>query len=112
MIRGALRGLAPVGLVGLVWDRAASHRTKTVQGGGDPLIELPPYSPELNPAERVFEEIRRAVEGKIYATLDAKVQAVTDFLKDLEADPNRVRSLTHWRWINAALAGVPRENVA
>jgi transposase len=23
------------------------------------LIRLPPYSPELNPAERVFEEVRR-----------------------------------------------------
>jgi transposase len=37
-------------------------------GFGRPLVELPPYSPELNPAERVFEELHRMVEGKIYAT--------------------------------------------
>jgi transposase len=30
---------------------------------------LPSYSPELNPAERIFEEVRRRVEGKIYESL-------------------------------------------
>ena len=29
-------------------------------------ITLPAYSPELNPAERVFEEVRRWVEARVY----------------------------------------------
>lgn len=103
MIRGALRGLLPAQFGGLVWDRAASHRTKGVQEVGLPLIELPAYSPELNPAERVFEEIRRAVEGKVFATLDDKVQAVITVLERFDAHPAQVRSLTHWSWIAAAL---------
>lgn len=39
----------------VVWDGAPSHRDQRVHGLGLPLIGLPPYSPELNPAERIFE---------------------------------------------------------
>jgi transposase len=49
-----------------------------------PLIVLPPYSSELNPVERVFEEVRRAIEGKAYATLEDKMTAVAEFLTHLE----------------------------
>ena len=111
-IAGAVRGLGQTDLKGLVWDRGASHRTAAVRAVGLPLVELPPYSPELNPAERVFEELRRVVEGKIYATLDDKVAAVVAYLEWLEADPERVRSLTNWRWIAAALRALPTEIAA
>ena len=44
-------------------------------------------SPDLlNPAERVFEEVRREIEGKVYANLDEKVTAAQEFLTDLELD--------------------------
>jgi transposase len=68
-----------------------------------PLIGLPPYSPQLNPAERVFQEVRRAIEGKVYATLEDKMTAVAEFLRELEAEPERVRSLTWWDWIKTAV---------
>ena len=77
----------------LVWDRAPSHRDADARAIGLPLIELPPYSPELNPAERLFEEIRRRVEGQLHPTLDAEVAEVEAFLTELDADPARVRRL-------------------
>ena len=94
-------------IAALVWDGAPGHRNELVGELGMPLIGLPPYSPELNPAERLFEEVRREIEGKVYATLDEKMQAVQDFLTDFEADPQRVRSLTWWDWIDAAIQGLP-----
>jgi hypothetical protein len=94
-IRSAIRRPQPFGLTALVWDRAAAHRDRRVRSLGLPLFEQPPTSPEVNPAERVFEAIRRAVEGKIYASLDDKAQAVAEFLERLDADPDRVRSLTY-----------------
>jgi transposase len=106
-IEGALRGLRPSDLAALVWDRAPSHRTGRVRAVGWPLIALPPYSPELNPAERVFEELRREVEGKVYATLDDKVAAVHAALQQLDANPDRVRSLTNWSWIASAIHDLP-----
>ena len=108
----ALQANSP--LDALVWDGASSHRDDAVRAVGVPLIQLPAYSPELNPAERLFEEIRRHVEGRVYATLADKVAAVETFLEHLDADPARVRSLCGWDWINAAIATlpIPLENAA
>jgi len=78
-----------------------------VHGLGLPLIGLPPYSPELNPAERVFEEVRRWIEGKVYPSLEDKVAAVEAFLTELESNPDRVRALTGWDWIEEAVQHIP-----
>ena len=91
----------------LVWDGAPSQADVAVRAVGLPLVPLPPYSPELNPAERLFEEVRRRVEGTVYATLDDKVAAVQAFLEELDADPARVRRLCGWGWITAALDALP-----
>jgi hypothetical protein len=45
----------------------------------------------LNPAERVFEELRREVEGRVYETIEKKIAAVGQALKDLAASPERVQ---------------------
>jgi transposase len=50
-----------------------------------PLIGLPPYSSELNSAERVFEEVQREIAGKVYANLEDKLMAVQALLTDLES---------------------------
>ena len=94
-------------LDGLVWDNAPSHHDDEVTDLDLAFVGLPPYSPELNPAERLFEEIRRHVEGKVYATLDAKVAGVQTFLEELDADPPRVRRLCGWDWITTAIASLP-----
>jgi len=78
-----------------------------VRALGLPLIGLPPYSPELNPAERVFEEVRRWIEGIVYRSIDDKVKAVEAFLTEFESDPNRVRGLAGWEWIDEAVEHLP-----
>lgn len=92
------------GIGAVVWDGAASHRARVVRDLGLPLITQPPAAPELNPAERVFEEVRRVVEGRTYPTIEAKIAVVDRFLTELAADPDRLRRLTGWAWIHAALA--------
>jgi transposase len=101
-------------LDGLVWDNAPSHHDADVTDLDLAFVGLPPYSPELNPAERLCEEIRRRVEGRLYATLDAKAAAVQAFLDELDADPARVRQLCGWDWITRAIATLPAslENAA
>ena len=111
-VAGAVRVLQPFGLAALVWDRAAAHRDQGVRALGLPLVEQPPASPELNPAERVFEELRRAVEGKVDATLADKVAAVATELGRIEADPARVRRLTGWDWITTAVQQLPHVHAA
>ncbi len=94
-------------LDGLVWDNAPSHRDADITDLDLALVGLPPYSPELNPAERLFEEIRRRVEGRVYATLDDKIAEVQTFLEELDADPPRLRRLCGWDWITTAIASLP-----
>ena len=107
-IAAALHGLKRQTAVGaVVWDGARGHRSHLVERVGLPLVTLPPYSPELNPAERVFEEIRRWVEGKVYERIEDKVEAVNDFLAALEAEPERVQSLAQWDWIENATQNIP-----
>jgi hypothetical protein len=67
-----------------------------VRALGLPLVEQPPVSPEPSPAKRVFEELRRAVEGNVYATLEDEMEAVGAELARIEASPDRVRKLTDW----------------
>jgi transposase len=86
---------------------ASSHRHELVRGVGLPLIGLPPYSPELNPAERVFEEVRRWIEGKVYPSLEDKVAAVAAYLTELESNPDRVRGLAGWDWIEDTIRRLP-----
>lgn len=96
----------------LVWDRAPGHRAASVQALGLPLIEQPPYAPELNPAERVFELLRAAIEGSVYPDLGAKAAAVEAVLAVLDTDPARLQRLIGWQWLRDSLARLPAENAA
>ena len=87
----------------MVWDRAPGHRGKEIKEVDVKLIEQPPYSPELNPSERVFEELRRKVEGKVYGDIEAKKAAIERELQQLAADPEKVKSLAGWTWIRQSV---------
>ena len=91
----------------LVWDGARGHRSEVVRSVGLPTIVQPPYSPELNPAERVFQEARRWVEGRVYESIEEKVKAVDAYLSELASDPERVRSLAAWDWIEDNIQRLP-----
>ncbi len=103
-----VRGMqATTELAAVVWDGAPSHHDGRLPRIGLPLSALPPYAPELNPAERVFEELRAEIEGRVFATLAEKVAAVEAILQEWDADPARVQQLTGWAWIHAAVAQLP-----
>jgi transposase len=70
-------------------------------------VRLPAYSPELNPAERVFEEIRRRTEGRVYDSVADKQAVAQAYLAGLAADPDRIRQLCGWDWLTDALAALP-----
>ena len=91
----------------VVWDGAGPHRGKSLRDLPTERVLLPPYSPELNPAGRVFREVRRHVEGRVYDSLKSKKEAVEGYLDGLAADPERVERLCGWAWLTAALEELP-----
>jgi transposase len=82
-----------------VLDGAPGHQSAEIVAVAPPLVQLPAYSPELDPAERVFRALRPVVEGEPYASLDDKQARAEAWLCKLASDPNRVRSLTGWAWL-------------
>ena len=100
---GVVRGIEQTtDIAAVVWDGAPGHRDGRVSAIGLPLVTVPPYSPELNPAERLFEAIRAETEGTVYPDLATKCAAVDAILARWDADPATVRSLADWSWIRAA----------
>jgi len=64
------------------------------------LISLPPYSPELNPTEHLWDELReKSFHNRVFNSIDALEGHLEASLRDLEADRVRVHSLVAWPWI-------------
>jgi len=86
-----------------VMDRAGWHLAGelVVPENMRPLF-LPPYSPELNPAEHLWEALREeCFANHVFADLDAVECALTAGIRTLEADPTRAQSMTGFRWITS-----------
>ena len=52
---------------GWVWDGAGGHKGKAMQAVDAPQVVQPPYAPEPDPVERFFQELRRALEGRVHS---------------------------------------------
>ena len=61
------------------------------------LLFLPPYSPELNPAEHLWDALRE----DCFANLNAVEHALTAGIRALEANPKRTQSMTGFKWITS-----------
>lgn len=85
----------------MVVDGASSHRSHDLRVPKNmELVKLPPYSPELNPAERLWEEIReKEFANRVFDSLGAAIAQAACGLKRLELMPEGLRSLTGWPWI-------------
>jgi hypothetical protein len=79
-------------------DRAGWHQAKDLQIPENiRLIAQPASSPEVNPVEPIWEELReKQLPNLALATLDEVVERVCDGLKQLEADPERLQSMTYF----------------
>lgn len=94
-------------LVILVWDNAPCHKPEIHKKiPGLIIIFLPPYSPELNPAERFFEELRKATACKIFETIEDQETAIEAKLNELTDDIPAMKRLLGYEWILEQCGGV------
>jgi len=64
------------------------------------LSKLPPYSPEFNPAEHLWKEIREKwFENKVFLSLEAVVDTLELALHTLEKENEKVQNLSGFDWI-------------
>lgn len=88
----------------VVYDNAPSHRPKIVRDRKNiTFIPLPPYSPELNPVERFFEEIRKSTANTIFKTLNDQETIIAEAVKTLSLDENAIKQLAGYEWIKTQM---------
>jgi len=87
------------GAIGVVLDNSGSHRSGEVSWPQDmhPLY-LPPYSPELNPAEQIFRHLRKTLSNVVFTTLDELQNALIDELQQFWEHPTVLLNLTGYPW--------------
>ena len=67
-------------------------------------IKLPPYSPELNPAEQIWNVLRRNFfANRVFDSLNAATEQAGLGLAEMAANKSAIRQLTNWPWISAIL---------
>ncbi len=79
-------------------DRAGWHRAKDlVLLDNIRLLPQPVPSPELNPVEHIWDELReKYFHNRVFPTLDAMEATLVDGIRHLMADRERVRSMTYF----------------
>jgi len=69
------------------------------------LLPLPPYSPELNPVENVWQFLRQNhLANRVFDTYTAIVDACCEAWNELTANPDRIRSIATRQWAKAVTA--------
>lgn len=89
----------------MVLDGAGWHKSKDlVIPEGMELAALPPYCPDLNPQEQVWEELReKAFGNRVFASLKAVTDAAARGLQRIEANPEALKRLAGREWILESL---------
>lgn len=87
----------------MIVDGASSHVAKAL---GVPenirLYRLPPYAPELNPQEHLWDELReKEFPNRVFADMAGVQRQLDEGLPRLAEDHDRIKSICAWPWIIA-----------
>lgn len=85
----------------MVLDGAGWHKNKTLPIPDNiRLLSVPSYSPELNPVEHLWDELReKHVHNHAFDSLDALENQRVDALRSLENNCEQVQSICNCEWI-------------
>jgi putative transposase len=89
----------------MIMDKAAWHTAGTLQIPENiEIFPLMPYSPELNPIENIWDEVReKGFKNEVFNSLNLVEDRLCDTLLGLENDTARVKGITGWQWIVCAI---------
>jgi len=84
----------------MIMDGASWHKSKRFNKFENiRIISLPPYSPELNPTEHLWEHIREKYLGnRFWETMEILIDTLYKALLDIVANKEIVKSLTGFHW--------------
>ncbi|MDF7809247.1 transposase [Pontiellaceae bacterium B12219] len=87
----------------VIWDGAGFHHKQ-----GDlriprniHLVQLPAYSPELNPIERLWDIMKDKICNRIFETLDSVEEKISEALKPYREDSSYALGLAGDGWMHS-----------
>jgi len=91
----------PEEFIVMVVDGASSHKAKElIVPENIRLVRLPGYSPELNPQEHIWDEVReKAFPNLVLDQMALVVDRLKSGMSALAANTDRVRRITAWPWV-------------
>src|SRR5258705_10248107 len=107
----------PRQLILLLVDGAGNHHTDELDVPANIMLHfLPPYSPELNPQENLWDEIREKI-FKNYAlrSMEEVYAKLEDAALYIERNPDLVKSITSFPYIARSISygnGISRLNTS
>ena len=87
-------------IIVLCCDGAAWHKSGTLEVPDNiKLFYIPPYTPEMNPIEQIWKEIRkRGFRNQVFQTLEKVVDRLCETIRSISAAT--IASITGRHWIN------------
>lgn len=84
----------------LVEDNAGWHRSQKTNIPPGIIVEfLPPYSPELQPAERLWTLVDEPLVNQYFETIEELEEVLVlrcNVLREMKAE---IKNLTHYHWL-------------
>ena len=90
----------------MVVDGAGWHRSQEIRLPRNlRLLFLPPYAPELNPVEHLWDDLReKSFHNRVFDSIESLEDHLEQALADFEKTPKRTQGITAWPWIIKALS--------
>lgn len=89
----------------MIWDQAGFHTSKKIDVPENvTIVPLPPYSPQLNPIEKLWQYLRHHHwANRIYDGYDELTEAVIQAWQEVCLDAKKVKSICRARYIESAV---------
>ena len=83
----------------MVCDGASWHRSKGLKVPENiHLLNIPPYTPEMNPIEQIWKQLRSmGFRNEVFKTLNHVIDRLCETIRRLSSDT--VKSITARQWI-------------
>jgi hypothetical protein len=85
----------------MVVDGASSHVAKALVVPENILLyRLPPYAPQLNPQEHLWDELReKEFPNRVFENMEGVRKQLNEGLPRLASDNAKIRGICAWPWI-------------
>lgn len=91
--------LSPKELKIVIIDNAGFHASQNIMVPENVvLVRIPPYTPELNPAEKVWQWMKDKVAMKFYQNIERLQEKITEMVQELSSES--IKTITGYKFYN------------